>query len=57
MEQGLVEITQKGVAVRMSEVKGPIRLRLTARNCASAQQDAGGVQDAPQPMKRRKSDS
>ena len=56
-QQGRIEITQKGVAVHLSEVKGPIRLRLTVSARASAEQDAGAVQDPPQPMKRRKIDS
>ena len=57
VERGLIEVTQKGAVVQLSEVKGPIRLRLTASNSAPAQQDAGGVQDFSQRKKRRRVDS
>ena len=57
VEQGLIEVTQKGAVVQLSEIKGPIRLRLKASISASAQQVAGGVQDPPQLKKRRVSDS
>ena len=57
-EQGRIEVTQRGAVVHMSEVKGPIRLKLTVIERPSADQDEDGVHDSPQPMKRkRKTDS
>ena len=37
VERGLIEITQKGAVVALSEARGPIRLRLTAAGRASSQ--------------------
>lgn len=37
VERDLIEVTQKGVVVRLSEARGPIRLRLTPAGQASLQ--------------------
>ena len=45
VERGLVEITQKGDVVHLSEARGPIRLRLTAAGRASVQTAQGQEED------------
>ena len=54
VERELVEVTQKGAVVNLSEAKGPIRLRLTAAGQASSQGKPAlpAGKDAERPRKR-----
>ena len=36
-ERGIIEVTKKGTVVKLSEARGPIRLRLTAAGQAPSQ--------------------
>ena len=54
VERELIEFTQKGAVVKLSEAKGPIRLRLTAAGQAFPQGKPAapaGI-DAERPSKR-----
>lgn len=48
VQQGLIEVTQKGKVVQLSDVKGPIRLRLTATGQTALQTEPDSAEDKAQ---------
>ena len=54
VERGVIEVTQKGAVVKLSEARGPIRLRLTAAGQAPSQAKPALPADSNQEQPRKR---